>query len=128
MFEDHPGEGIIIRLRYISRMRIEKAEVLWTYLRFESKTASHQFYDDWVQKFLAIPGVTGKIMKVGVKRALGCSRLLPVTKHHQDLEFLISCWSVKSLTFVGALEDVMNITALPLYAMTKAMGMVFRRG
>lgn len=55
----------------------------------------------WVQKVLAVPGVSDKMLTIGVKKALDCSRLLSVTKHHQDLKFVISCWSVESHTFTS---------------------------
>lgn len=51
---------------------------------------SHQSYDAWVRKILAIPTVLAKMLKVVVKKASGCSWLLSVTSHHQDLEFYIS--------------------------------------
>lgn len=69
------------------------------------------------------------MLKVGVKKSLDCSRLLLMTRHHQDLEFLISHWGVERHTFVAALgefwpmlEDVMNLTTLPPYGETNAIG------
>lgn len=42
-----------------------------------------------------------KILKARVKKALDCSRLLSATKHHQDLEFLISRCTVESHTLIA---------------------------
>lgn len=53
------------------------------------------------------------------------------TKSHEDLELLVLRWSAESHTFVVAsgefgptLEDVLNITALPLYGETNTMGLI----
>lgn len=40
------------------------------------------------------------MLKVGVKEALNCSRLLPVTRHHKDLK-LSSKRSVESHTLIA---------------------------
>lgn len=77
LFGDHPeGEGIIVDPRSILRMRIEKVEVPWSDLRFETKAQSHRSYDAWVRKLLVIHGVSAKMLKVGVRKAFYCSRLL----------------------------------------------------
>lgn len=68
----------------------------WSDLRFESKALSHQSYDAWVRKVLEDFSVLGKMLKVGVKTALDCSWLLLLSRHHEDLEFLISGWRVES--------------------------------
>lgn len=60
-------------------MRIQKAEVPWADTCFELE---HQLYNAWVQKILEIRGVSSKMMKVEVKKALDCSGLLSVTRHH----------------------------------------------
>lgn len=69
-------------------------------------------------------------MKIGLKKAYDCSTL---TKHYQDLEFLISCWSVESCSFLATWaksgsgptpEDMMSLTALPLYEETNTIRLV----
>lgn len=59
------------------------------------------------------------------------SSLLSVTMYHQDLEILMSRWSVESHTFITAwvefrptLEGVMNLTMLPLYEETNSVCVV----
>lgn len=110
-------------------MHIEEAEVPWPELCFETIAQSHQVYDASVQKVLAILGVADKMMKVGA------SRLLSLTRHHHDLEFLVSCWSVESHTFIAlwgefgpTLEDVMNLSTLHFFGDVHDMGMLFGEG
>lgn len=44
-------------------------------------------------------GNAAKMLTVGVKKALNCSRIRLVTRVHEDLEFLVSRWSLESHTF-----------------------------
>lgn len=74
---------------------------------------------------MAILENSNKMLSVGIKKALGCSRIHSITRTHGDLEFLVSRWSMESHTFVVAwgeftptVEDVLNI----FYGKTKAMG------
>lgn len=69
------------------------------------------------------------MLPVRIKKLLECSRIHSVKWAHNDLEFLVSRWSVESHTPVSAwgefratLEDVLNIMALPPYGEAKAMG------
>lgn len=63
------------------RMRIEKAKVSWEDLYFDPKHKPSVICS--MQKLLVILGVPGKMVKVGMKRALDCSCLLLVTRHQQ---------------------------------------------
>lgn len=54
----------------IKGMRVEKAEVPWSELCFDSKAQNHQTYDAWVRKVLATPEVSARMVKVGVEKAL----------------------------------------------------------
>lgn len=65
------------------------------------------------------------------------SRLLEaysITRVLEELEFLVSRWSVESQRFITAwgefgptLEDVLNVMALPLYRNMNAMGATFEK-
>lgn len=79
-----------------------KAEVVWTEVYFEFKLQSNQTYEAWIRKIMAIPGNAAKILAIGVKKSLDCSRIHSITKDHEDLELLVSWWSVKSHIFVAA--------------------------
>lgn len=70
LFEDHPkGEGIFV----ILNIRVERAEVPWSDLRFESKLGvTNLIY--MVKKILVIPGVSIRMLKVGLKKALDYSQ------------------------------------------------------
>lgn len=98
----HNGERVVINPRSMLRMRVKQAEIAWTEFRFESKVQSHQSYNVWVQKIMAISENSAKIMKVGVTKALDCSRIFLITRDHQDIEFLISRRSIESHTFTTA--------------------------
>lgn len=58
-----------------------------------------------------------------------------MTRHHQDLELLISRCSVENHSFIvpwgefgPTLEDVVSLTSLHLCGIVKAMGMVLEEG
>lgn len=53
-------------------MRIEKAELLLSDLRFESKAQSHQSYEALVRETLDISGISARMLMMGVRKALDC--------------------------------------------------------
>lgn len=68
-----------------------------------------------------------------VKKALDSEQLLSFLKHHQDLKFFISRSNVERHTSIASLgrfgpllEDMANLTALPLFGDTKTMGVVHK--
>lgn len=67
--------------------------------------------------------------KIGIKKALTCSRLISINGRHNDLKFLISRWNVESNTSCGSVgefgptfEDAAVLTAI--YGDTNAMGLI----
>lgn len=71
------------------------------------------------------------MLAVRGKKGLVCWRIHSITRFHEDLELLVSRWSVESHTFVAAwgklgltLEEVLNLMALPLYKEANAMGLI----
>lgn len=57
-------------------------------------------YDTWVQKVLAIPGVSVKTMKVGMKKALDCSHLDQAPLGPEIPDFMI-VWRATNLQLLG---------------------------
>lgn len=45
-------------------------------------------------------GNVAKMLTVGVKKSHDCSRINLVTRVYEDLEFLVSRWSLQSHTFI----------------------------
>lgn len=68
-------------------------------LRSESKTQYNQFFDVWSLKVMGFSGVTKSLYHVGVNKVVTCSRLMSLTRHHQDLKLLVSRWSMESQIF-----------------------------
>lgn len=60
------------------------------------------------------------------------SRIHSITMVHEDLELLVSSWSVEShmllpeKEFGPTLEDVLNLMTLPLYRETNSMSLTFK--
>lgn len=76
---------------------------------------------------MTIPGVSAKMLKVWVRKAVNCSHILSMTRHHQDLEFLSSRWSVESPRLLprgGVWTHVVNLTMKSLYGERNAIGIV----
>lgn len=65
---------------------------------FESKSQSHQTYDAWVRKVMAILENASKMLTVGIKKDLDYSRIHSITMAYENLELLVSRWSVESHT------------------------------
>lgn len=83
---------------------------------------------------LALQRMSERIYQVGVKKALSCSKLLLLTRHHHDLEFLVPSWSCESHSFVVAcweftptFKDVARLTMLPMFGEANAMELSWRR-
>lgn len=74
----------------------QKGKVTWLQLHFESKAQCNQSYDTWLYKAMAMRRVLKKMYHEVVRKVLFCSRPLLITRHHSDLEFLISRWSCES--------------------------------
>lgn len=86
----------------IQRMRVEKDEVAWTEIYFESKLQCHQTNDARLRKVMAAT----KMLTVEIQKALNFSRIHSITRVREDLEFLVSRWSVKSHTFIAVWRGV----------------------
>lgn len=53
-------------------------------------------------KVLSILEASTNMLKVGLRKALECSKSLSIIKNHGDLELLILRWSVENPTSVAA--------------------------
>lgn len=102
-----------IRPRTILRMRIQRAEVQWTKLRFETKSQSSSLFADWCLPYCQIP-TSHRITQIGIWMALNLARISPSTG--MMFWFLISPWNIKTHIFVTAWEEfgpiIENIVAL----------------
>lgn len=93
-------------------------------------TQSNQSFECGARRF-RVPGSHQENEQTGVKKAVTCSKLLFLVRHHWDLELLVSRWSTESYTFVTVwgkftltLEDVASLTMLPLFGEANAMGII----
>lgn len=102
LFNGYPkGELILINPQSILRMREEKCELSSSNLTFESEIQIKQLFKAWCLKVIELSGLTKKFYQATVKKAVTLSRLLSLTRHHQDLEFLLSRWSIETRTFLA---------------------------
>lgn len=104
-------------------MRIERTKVkVWNKITEQSPFAKG------VTKFLSDSAILKKINKTGIRKALNMAKIISVQRKHEDLEFLISCWSIESHTFIVAwgefgptLEDIAALTYLPIFGNSNAI-------
>lgn len=68
------------------------------------------------------PHFSNKISQVGIRKALNLSKGLAINRSPEDMEFLISRWSIKSRTFITVwgefcptLEDVVVFLSVFIY-------------
>lgn len=55
-FMDHKeGEGIMIIPGWILRMRVERAELCWSNMKFEAKSQIDSIFASWTSKLMANP-------------------------------------------------------------------------
>lgn len=102
LFRDHPyREGAIVDPISILSMRIKRGEMPCSELLFESNLKINQSYDEWIMEVLAKPQISKMMPNVGIKEALNFSRLISINRRRNDLEFLISRWSMESYTFLA---------------------------
>lgn len=59
-----------------------------------------------MRKVMTVPRNTAKMLANGVKKGLDYSRIHLVTRVHEDLEFLVSRWIMKTHTFIVARESL----------------------
>lgn len=91
LFDNHPKETrVSLSPRSLLKMRIEKGEVRLLKLRSSRRPKCNQSYNTSLPKKMAMPKVSKKVYYVGVRKALFFSRLLLLTRHHSDFEFLDS--------------------------------------
>lgn len=57
LHDSENGEGELIPPKSVLRMRIEREEVQFYNIKFESKAQRHQFFDKWAGHILAQPGM-----------------------------------------------------------------------
>lgn len=76
--------------RSILRTRVERSEVLWSVIRFESKSQRHQAFDKLVGKIMTNSEAVKLSDKIGIRKALNLARGISITKQPSDLECLIS--------------------------------------
>lgn len=88
LFDNHLKGKRICELPLCLTDEIEKGESPWPELRFESKTQTNQLFNAWRLKVVALPGNVP-----GWCEAISYSRLLLLTRHHHNLELLVSRWS-----------------------------------
>lgn len=126
LFRDHPeGHGVTIPPRSILRMRVERSELPFSLMRFESKARCHDIFNAWAAHVLSQPDMPGFLEELGILRPIQNAMHEDVERNQLDLAFLVSRWSSHSHTFVAAwgefcpsLEDVAMLTNLPLFGHT----------
>lgn len=123
LFRDNEdGHGVTIPPRSVLRMCVERPEIPFGFIRFESKVRRHNDFQSWYDLMLSQADM-GKILDdIGVLRPLRYALRMDVDRSPVDLSFLVSRWSSHSHTFVAAwgefspsLEDVVVLVGLPIF-------------
>lgn len=73
--DNNKGDGIFINPRSSLRMQVEKAEAACLSICFQSKSQNSQLYHASIKKVKAVPGNSNKMLSVGIKKTLDCSRI-----------------------------------------------------
>lgn len=79
-------------------MRIERAEVAWTGLRFETKSQSSLILMDWLSRLSTNLDFLKKITQTEKRKAYNLSKRLAINRCHEDMKFVISSWCIESHT------------------------------
>lgn len=111
--------------RSILRMRVERSELPFSLMRFESKARRHDLFNACAAHVLRQPDMPSFLEELGVLRPSHNAMQADMERNQLDLTFLVSRWSSHSHTFVAAwgefcpfLEDVAMLTNLPLFGHT----------
>lgn len=100
--DNNDGEGSVIRLKSISRMRIEKEELSMSDICFESKPQCHQLSDKWAGRLMADSGI---VQRDGLHKALVQARSIAIDRTRIELEFIVSRWSTETHTFMASWDE-----------------------
>lgn len=126
LYRDHSeGHGVTIPPRSVLRMRMERSELPFSLMRFESKARRHYLFKTWAAHVLGQPDMKSFLEELGILRPIQNAMHADVERNQLELGFLVSRWSSHSHTFVAAwgefclsLEDVEMLTNLPLFGHT----------
>lgn len=115
------GHGVTIPPRSVVRMRMERSEMPFGFVRFEAKARRHADFKSWMDHNLTQADMEKFLEDIGMLRPLQYAVEMDMDRNPVDLVFLISRWSSCSHTFVVAwgefctsLEDVYMITSCRL--------------
>lgn len=114
---------------------MERPEMPFGFVRFESKVRRHNDFKDWYDHILSQTDMAKFLEDVGVLRPLQYAPLMDVDRSPVDLSFLLSRWSSHSHTFVAAwgefsppLEDVVFLTGLSMFGVHHAVDVLNGEG
>lgn len=117
--DNNEGHGVTIHPRSVVRMRVERSEMPFGFVRFEAKTRRHADFKTRMNHILTQADMGKFLEDIGVLRPLQYAVQMDVNRNSVDLSFFISRWSSYSHTFIAtwgefylSLEDVYMITGL----------------
>lgn len=97
---DHREDEVVVsNPRSILHMCIEKIDAAWTDLRFDQKCKATSLMMLSAEGYSHLEKFP-KTLKVSVK-PLDCSRIISISRDHQNLACVISWWSVECHTFIA---------------------------
>lgn len=99
--DNNEGHGVTISPRSVVRMRVERSEMPFGFVRFEAKTRRHAGFKTWMDHVLSQADMENFIEDIGVLRPFQYAVQMDVNRNLVDLSFLISRWSSYSQTFVA---------------------------
>lgn len=76
-FMDHKkGEGILISPSSILRVRVERADIWWTDVKFEARCQTNLTFVSWASKMMTTQIIQRKSLQQGLERLWICRRVL----------------------------------------------------
>lgn len=84
LFSDNvEGKGLVIPPRSILRMRVNKEEMPLSEVCFISKTHQHEKFKEWAKEMLAQPGMSKKLLELGIMRLITQARRTAVERNRR---------------------------------------------
>lgn len=91
----------MISPRSVPRTRAKRVEISWTYEKFEAKSQTNSNIASWASKLMTHSDYSKKITATKYRKALNLMKSLAIDRCPEDMEFIISIWSIVCHTFIA---------------------------
>lgn len=98
---------MFINPRFVLIIRVGRADIPWTKLRFETKSHINTPFVSWVSQRLSNSAISKKITKISICKALNIAKAVSIQRRHYELKFFIS-YSSRNIHFRCSLEVIVR--------------------